>query len=135
LHRRAKPTATSSTSSKSNSNALRPLAHVETRLSALSLTSTSTPTSYRPELYIDAPARMIREGLVRLLCAVGAHVGVDEGRFEQILDVVEPVLERADVKAALEGSNADAGWLRLWRKGKVSVVGKAPVGRWGFVEV
>jgi hypothetical protein len=45
------------------------------------------------------------------------------------------VLERTDVKAALEGSNADAVWLRLWRKGKVGVVGKAPVGRWGFVEV
>ena len=69
------------------------------------------------------------------MCAVGAHVGVDEAQFEQILDVVEPVLERTDVRVALEGSNADAVWLRLWRRGKASGAGRAPVGRWGFVRV
>jgi hypothetical protein len=124
-------------SNNGRSSAPRPLAHVESRLASLTLASQAPAPSYRPEMYVDAPARMIWDSLVSLLCAIAVHVAMDEERFEQILDVLEPVLERGDVRDALETCNADAVWLRMYRRGKKEGMGmdERPVGKWQFVEV
>ena len=104
--------------------------------------SIPAPAAYRPELYVDAPAKMIWNSLVGLLCVVAEHVTIRDERFEQILDILEPVLERGDVKRALEKCNADAVWLRLYKKelakgGTGAVMDRMPQAkpRWHFVRV
>lgn len=113
---------------------------IETGMSSLDITSTST-SSYRPELYIDAPSRMIRNSLVNLMCKIAAHVTIRDERFEETLGMLEPELEREDVRRSLERCNADAVWLRMHKKERASIgregVGKVPVGRseWKFVKI
>ncbi|KAF1938300.1 ARM repeat-containing protein [Clathrospora elynae] len=126
---------------------------IETRMTKLSMDSPATTDLSRPELYVDAPTRMIWNSLVSLLCAIATYVTVREERFEEMLDMVDPVLARKDVREALEHGNVDAVWLRLYKKSKqdsggkwsetgssakpVNLVGKIPVGRshWHFVRV
>jgi hypothetical protein len=106
--------------------------------------------SYRPLTYVEAPTRMIRGSLIGLLCAVARHVTIKEGLFDDLVDKLDPVLmERSDVREALESRNPDAVWLRLYRKYKSGayatsggVLGafakvRMPVGssRYGFVQV
>lgn len=104
--------------------------------------SISAPTAYRPELYVDAPTKMIWNSLVGLLCVVAEYVTICGERFEQILEILEPVLERGDVKRALERCNADAVWLRLYKKdltkgGMEAVMDRMPEAKpnWHFVRV
>ena len=113
-------------------------------MDTMSLQRPSAADQYRPELYVDAPTKMIWNGLVTLLCAIARHVTVRELRFDQVLDMLEPVLERGDVREALDGANADAVWLRIYRKRSAgrghagaSEVGRVPVGKanWAFVKV
>ena len=126
---------------------------IETSMTKLSMSSVSTTDLYRPELYVDAPSRMIWKSLVDLLCAIAKHVTVREERFDDILDILDPVLEVSDVRQAMEHCNADAVWLRLYRKSKRKSAGgsvdahisaqsftsslKVPVGRshWHFVRI
>ncbi|KAF2277782.1 HEAT repeat protein-like protein [Westerdykella ornata] len=108
--------------------------------------------TYQPEKYIDTPTRMIRESLIRLLCSIAQYVGVREDLFDDIVDMLDPVLQRQDVKEALEVRNPDAVWLRLLRKSRLSskgnmggeeivdkdcFIGRMPVGKpqWRFVMV
>jgi hypothetical protein len=52
--------------------------------------------------------------------------------------MLDLVLVRADVRRKVEVGNADAVWLRLWKRGegeKVIGMGRQMGGRWGFVEV
>lgn len=137
---------TSSRSSKlggSLTPSLVPIATLDLNMSKLVVSSPS-PSSYAPELYVDAPTRMIWKSLVGLLCAIARHVVVREDRFDEMLDMLDPVLEVNEVRLALEQSNADALWLRLYKKGlEDGRVGdgaermKGPVGKpeWGFVRV
>jgi hypothetical protein len=78
--------------------------------------SVSTPSAYRPEMYIDAPTKMIWNSLVGLLCVIVEHVTIRDERFDEVLDMMDPVLQREDVKRAMERCNADAVWLRLYTK-------------------
>jgi hypothetical protein len=59
-----------------------------------------------------------------------------------MLRMLDPVLEKEEVKRAMETCNADAVWLRLYKKGNAAQAGnvgktKMPVGRahWRFVEI
>jgi hypothetical protein len=126
---------------------------IDTSMSRLSIGPLAGTDLSRPELYIDAPTRMIWNSLVGLLCAIAEHVTVREERFEEMLDILDPVLGRADVREALECCNTDAVWLRLYKKRKQSaggertgadlaakahvIVGRLPVGKphWQFVRV
>jgi hypothetical protein len=88
-------------------------------ISTISTSSPSTDTSLsRPELYVDAPTRMIWDALVRLLCAIAQHVHIQESLYDDVLDMLDPVLSTENVKKALERRNADAVWLRLYKKSK-----------------
>jgi hypothetical protein len=123
---------------------------IENSMTKLSMNETDLS---RPELYVDAPTRMIWNSLVSFLCAIAKHVTVREERFEEMLDMLDPVLRRNDVREALKCCNADAVWLRLYKKSRQSggeersgsgntarahgLVGRLPVGRahWQFERV
>lgn len=107
---------------------------VETQFEHLSIVAKNKEE--RPELYTSTPTRMIWDALITCLCAVASHVALRDEQFEELLDMLEPVLARADVKTALDKANADAVWLRLYKKQRASGGGKmysAPVVRakWG----
>lgn len=83
---------------------------------------------------------MIWDSLVTCLCTIAAHVPLRDELFEEILDALEPVLTQPRVRSALEKANADAVWLRVWKKERQSgggVMRERPVGRrdYGFVRV
>jgi hypothetical protein len=119
----------------------------------LSVHAAPAPNAYRPELYVDAPTRMIWNSLVTLLCAIASHVTINDERFDEIMKMLDPVLEREDVRRALEMCNVDAIWLWLYKKAKQqsssnfnspistegmdSAMEKMPAGRphWRFVSV
>jgi hypothetical protein len=67
---------------------------------------------------------MIWNSLVKLLCAIAEHVTVRAERFEEILDILDPVLDSENIFQALECSNADAVWLRLYKKSRRDESGK-----------
>jgi hypothetical protein len=126
---------------------------IETGMTRLSMEPRPTTDLSRPELYVDAPTRMIWNSTVFLLCAIAKHVTVRDERFEEMLDMLDPVLARSDVREALEYSNADAVWLRLYKKQQRSnkeqqtisnastkthgLLGRIPVGKshWQFVRL
>lgn len=69
--------------------------------------------------YVQAPARIIGEALVTLLCRVVQYVGVSDEAFDECLEMLIPVAEkRDDVRKVLEERNADAVWLALWMRGR-----------------
>lgn len=125
---------------------------IETSINKLTMDPIPTSDLSRPELYVDAPTRMIWKSLVNLLCAISQHVAIREERFEEMLDMLDPVLEMRDVRRALEQCNADAVWLRLYKRSKLDMhkkptdqrlsapfvpIRKVPVGRprWKFVRL
>jgi hypothetical protein len=71
-----------------------------------------------PHLYTTTPTLMIRDALVTCLCTVASHVALRDETLEELLDMLEPVLARPDVRTALESANGDAVWLRLRKKEK-----------------
>lgn len=82
------------------------------------------------DVYVATPSKMIWDALVRLLCAVSAHVGTGDEAFDEVLDMLDPVLANADVKQALDKRNADAVWLRLYKKSKRTAADKGEA--WHF---
>lgn len=90
-------------------------------------------------VYIDAPTRIIWDALERLLCTISAHIHIPSEAFDDVLDMLSPVLATPHVKAALDKRNADAVWLRLYKQ-RVhpdiqAEIRSVPVGplEWGFV--
>lgn len=66
--------------------------------------------------YVDAPSRIIWESLVRLLSTLVCYVAVSDNIFDEILDMLSPILAtQHDVREAMETRNPDAVWLALWR--------------------
>jgi len=66
--------------------------------------------------YVQAPARIIGEALVRMVCCVLDFVKVSDDVFDEMLEMLLPVVEkRQDVREAFEARNPDAVWLALWR--------------------
>ncbi|KAH7117874.1 HEAT repeat protein-like protein [Dendryphion nanum] len=139
LNRRILP-KTKSQTYKSNSNSI--------SLSLNQSTKVSTDLEYfRPELYTDTPTRMIRESLYQFLSAVAQYVTVRGEQFDAIVDMLDPVIEKADIRRSLESRNPDAVWLRLRRKmqqnslndkiKEFAVIGNIPTGKpeWVFIQV
>ena len=66
--------------------------------------------------YVEAPARILWNGLVGLLIRISSHVAVTDEIYDEILQILLPVVDsRVDVRDALEGRNPDAVWLALIR--------------------
>jgi hypothetical protein len=106
---------------------------IETDISRLSIRTAAQVDSFRPELYVDAPTRMIWNSIVRLFCVIAQHVLIRDDLFDEVLDVLDPVLHQSEVRSALEVGNADAVWLSM--HGRRTWTGKRPVGKpgWEFV--
>ncbi|KAF1917444.1 HEAT repeat protein-like protein [Ampelomyces quisqualis] len=126
------------------------LSGVVTGMQKLAVHASTCPApAFRPELYVDAPTRMIWNSLVALLCAIAGHVTLKNERFDHVLEILEPVMEREDVRSALEKCNADAVWLRMYLTGRnglkenaaggdaAKAMDRIPTGRtnWQFVVI
>ena len=139
-------------SKPSNKTAFSPplkITGIETEMEDLSMHPKTTASLERPELYVDAPTRMIWNSLVGLLCNISKNVTLREERFEDTMDMLDPVLAQSHVREKLECANADAVWLRLYKKSQYessdeiglkkvqALIGKLPVGKlhWHFVRV
>ncbi|KAF2201148.1 hypothetical protein GQ43DRAFT_416461 [Delitschia confertaspora ATCC 74209] len=91
------------------------------------ITASSDISSSLREYYVDSPTRLIWDSLVKLLSNVSEHVTVREDLFNDIVDMLEPVLEREAVASALNGRNSDAVWLRRLKMSKGVVDGEKGV--------
>jgi hypothetical protein len=113
-------------------------------------TSASDHSTYRPELYTRTPTLMIRSSLINLFSAIARYVPIQDDLFDQMLDMLDPVLDKMgwdgdenneksrEIREALESRNADAVWLRLYKKGRVDglKMPKVPEGKtWVFATV
>ncbi|KAF2993424.1 hypothetical protein E8E13_000112 [Curvularia kusanoi] len=146
VHRRTRDrTSTARTAPKAGTKSIQDsikLDNISTTLSSLSISPAAATSGHldRPELYTSAPSRMIWEALVGCLCAIASHVVLRDEQFEEVLDMLDPVLSRTDVKAALDKANADSVWLRLYKKQRQQGSGvkwRMPEGRseWNFITV
>ncbi|KAJ4314331.1 hypothetical protein N0V94_006491, partial [Neodidymelliopsis sp. IMI 364377] len=58
--------------------------------------SNTTTNPDPPHLYTTTPARLLHTSLVSCLCAIAAHVLLRDEQFEEVLDMLDAVLARAD---------------------------------------
>ncbi|KAH7408516.1 armadillo-type protein [Phaeosphaeria sp. MPI-PUGE-AT-0046c] len=149
VHRRSQLSTNRGTGTKTSQPVSKSLTSIETGLKSLSVQDRAEVTPFRPELYVDAPTRMIWNSLVALLCSIAGHINLRDSQFDQVLAMLHPVIDRNEVRRALESCNADAVWLQLYKKGKHIqaldilelrqgiAMHKLPVGRpqWQFVSV
>lgn len=84
-------------------------------------------------------AAKVWEGVVGLLTAIVGNVQVEEGMFDDVLEVLgEQVLrERREVRSVMERVNADAVWLVLWLadEGKMERVERPVLEGYEFLDV
>ena len=73
-------------------------------------------TRSQGDSYSNSPIRLIRDGVHRLISAIVKHTAIDETTYDQMLELVAPVLEHLpDLKEAMEARNPDAVWLTMLR--------------------
>jgi hypothetical protein len=67
-------------------------------------------------------ASQVWSAVVRLLTAIASYVRLDDGIFDQIVELLVDVVPSDEkVRGALEDVNADAVWLALYERGRVRV--------------
>ncbi|KAI7222821.1 ARM repeat-containing protein [Hortaea werneckii] len=77
-----------------------------------------------PTHYIDTSTRLVWDAFVEALTTVIKHVPLSPELFDDALEMLAPVLDSGpDVRKALEAENADAVWLLLMKRGKLSSLG------------
>ncbi|KAK5688596.1 hypothetical protein LTS10_000574 [Elasticomyces elasticus] len=74
-----------------------------------------------PDQHTDTGTRLQWKALVGCLTAVVRYVPLPPDLFDEALEMLGPVLQKAEVRAALEASNGnkDAVWLAMLRRGMV----------------
>ncbi|KAF2736234.1 HEAT repeat protein-like protein [Polyplosphaeria fusca] len=82
-----------------------------------SLTSALEPA--RTTLYVKTPTRMIWDSLMGLLVSITKHVDIRDETFDDIVDMLDPVLDRPYVREALRDRNPDVLWLREFKMNKL----------------
>ncbi|KAK3617787.1 hypothetical protein LTR56_025049 [Elasticomyces elasticus] len=72
-----------------------------------------------PDEHTDTGTRLQWEALVGCLTTVVRHVPLPPSLYDEALEMLGPVLQKAEVRAALEASNGnkDAVWLAMVRRG------------------
>lgn len=74
-----------------------------------------------PTHYIDTSKRLVWDAFVEALTTVIKHVPLSPELFDDALEMLAPVLDsRPDTRKALEAENADAVWLLLMKRGRLS---------------
>ncbi|KAJ4153205.1 hypothetical protein LMH87_009703 [Akanthomyces muscarius] len=82
-----------------------------------------------------SPAK-IWAAVVSLLTAMVANVRIDDGMFDDVLDLLVDVLDKKpDAKEALEVINADAVWLALYERGMTAWQAAPKVEGASFIEL
>ena len=72
-----------------------------------------------PVTYGDTSPRLLWPALVGLLATLVQNVQIPPHMSEEALEIVEPMLERAEIRSGFEKENADAVWLAEIRSGAV----------------
>ncbi|KAI9693546.1 MAG: hypothetical protein M1820_009161 [Bogoriella megaspora] len=68
-------------------------------------------------VYVDATTRAIWDGLVNFFVVVASHVPVSEEIFDDMLRILGPtIIDRMDIRQALERRNPDAVWLAVKKR-------------------
>ncbi|KAB5558437.1 armadillo-type protein [Coniochaeta sp. 2T2.1] len=97
----------------------------ESSISSGSVASRSTaaaPGSGPSGLGKFSQASQVWSAVVRLLTAIVSYVRLDDGIFDQILELlIDVAVVDMGVRGALEDVNADAVWLALYERGKIEV--------------
>ncbi|KAI7160554.1 hypothetical protein KC352_g26951 [Hortaea werneckii] len=74
-----------------------------------------------PTHYIDTSMRLVWNAFVEALTTVIKHVPLSPELFDDALEMLAPVLDsRPDIRKALEDENADAVWLLLTKRGRLT---------------
>ncbi|KAJ4298315.1 hypothetical protein N0V90_006215 [Kalmusia sp. IMI 367209] len=117
------------------------LSDIASSTTATSRTSLDLALTQHTGTYIDTPRRMIWNANVRLLCSISRHVEIRDEAFDDVLDILDPMLANKEIRNALDSRNADAVWLRLCKKSQKVTAG-GPVEEiqdveknWGFVKL
>jgi hypothetical protein len=126
IYRRTQHQSDRSVSKQSLFSSSTSLSKVQKGMQSLSVDAISTSTAYTSEFYTGAPARMVWNSLVSLLCAIAGHVTIKDNRFDEMLLILDPVLGSDEVRQALETCNADAVWLQLYKKRNDGVMASIP---------
>lgn len=74
-----------------------------------------------PATYSDTSARLPWESLVDMLTSVVQNVRLPAQRFDEALEMLQPVMEQERVQTAVEATNADAAWLAQLRSGAIAL--------------
>ncbi|EON64362.1 hypothetical protein W97_03593 [Coniosporium apollinis CBS 100218] len=78
-------------------------------------------TSFQPSHYIKTPTRLVWDALVRLLTTIVDYVVINEEVFDEILEMLSPLLEKdVEVKTALSSRNPDAVWLAMLKRSLIT---------------
>lgn len=78
--------------------------------------SIGSATDNQQHFYVQAPTRLLWNSLVSLLSRIVTEVPITEGTFDEMLEVLLPVVEQdGAVRSALETRNPDAVWLALYK--------------------
>ncbi|KAJ9639412.1 hypothetical protein H2201_002927 [Coniosporium apollinis] len=74
-------------------------------------------TPFQPSNYIKTPTRLVWDALVRFLTMIVNHVAISEDIFDDILEMLSPLLERdTEVRNILSSRNPDAVWLAMLKR-------------------
>jgi len=72
-----------------------------------------------PADYVDTSTRIVWNSLVDVLTTIVRSVRLPPELFDDALEMLTPVLDRHEIRQALEEENADAVWLALLRSGGI----------------
>ncbi|CAI6336940.1 unnamed protein product [Periconia digitata] len=140
VYRRTTKYDKSNKSRSNNAQYISPVADRSMLQKSSSNTISNADAKISNEVYVTAPAHMIRESLIHLLCSIVKHVEIREEQFDDALNMLESVLERPDVKETLWMRNTDLVWLRLHRRGRQEFAAKVDAeirpesARWRFTK-
>lgn len=73
-----------------------------------------------PASYSDTSNQLLWTAITVTLTSIIQHVQISTEQFDEALGMLEPVLERDDVRFAIEQENADAFWLANLRIGAIA---------------
>ncbi|KAF2206878.1 hypothetical protein CERZMDRAFT_52211 [Cercospora zeae-maydis SCOH1-5] len=71
-----------------------------------------------PADYSDTSTRLLWTSLLGVITSTVKHVSLSPEMFDDALEMLAPVLDDDEVRAALEMENADAVWLMMLRSGR-----------------
>ncbi|PPJ55515.1 hypothetical protein CBER1_07062 [Cercospora berteroae] len=91
------------------------MVHSNTALSLALMRIKATPADYS-----DTSTRLLWASLLGAITSIAKRISLAPEMFDNAVEMLAPVLDDEETRAALEAENADAVWLVMLRGGKVS---------------